>query len=400
MSEKKKILLVTPKFPWPMTGACETDRAEGIKQLLRFGFDVRLIVKDLNPNKPIISQISKELGIDIFPISYKYHQQSKIFKYLKIFLTKPTLLDGAAYEFSDPELVGVFKRQIKDWQPDLVWLDYTFTWPLAKIAKAANLKVVTNSQNYEPEHFLQEEGGGLLNRLMYKAKVFTEQQSVKYSDILFAITPHDQKLYEDLGARNIALMPLRSLPSKIRAYREIKAKEKLNVFFAGSTYNVSHNRQALKMVIKDIVPQVNKLFPDKFIFNILGNKFPEDFKKYLNKDIKYLGFVEDLDKTMEEMDISLTPSLSGGGMQQKIFEPMARGIPTVTSSRGLAGYPFKDQEHVLLADSVDDFVDALGKMQNVDLRKKLSFNSIKLSKELFSQSKIDDIVSSNINSLL
>lgn len=397
MENRKKILIVTPKLPWPMTGACEADRAEGIKQLIRLGFDIKLIVKLKDYQSENIDKIKKELAIDIFPISYKYHKQSRLLKYIKIFFTKPNLLDGAAYEYTDPELLEVFKKQINNWKPDYLWLDYTFMWPLAKIAKNKNIKVITRSINYEPEHFVQEEGNGLLHSLIYKAKIFTEKQTIKYSDLIFAITPHDKKIYDDMGAANVKVLPLRALPNIIKNGKDINYKKVLNIFFAGSTYNVPHNKKALEMVIKDIAPKVNKRFLGKFIFNILGGKFPEEFKKYLNDNVKYLGFVEDYEATMFQMDVALIPSLYGGGMQQKIFEPMARGIPTISSKRGLADYPFKHNQHILLADDVDNFVYNLGKMLDTSLRKKLSKESIKLSTNLFSKDKIDAIVKDNIN---
>ena len=132
------------------------------------------------------------------------------------------------------------------------------------------------------------------------------------------------------------------------------------------------------------------------MFHILGKKLPEDLSKLCKGNIKEEGFVDDLNIFLDEMDVAVIPSLMGAGMQQKIFEPLVRGIPTVTSVRGIAEYPYKDNEHVLYADDSSEFVNQILKLQDITIRKKLSQNSIKLSKEQFSTERIDEIVKKGI----
>ncbi|MEK7125713.1 MAG: hypothetical protein AAB880_02235 [Patescibacteria group bacterium] len=44
----KKILIISPKFPIPTTGACEQERLAGFLQLQRLGFEVRVVAKVFN----------------------------------------------------------------------------------------------------------------------------------------------------------------------------------------------------------------------------------------------------------------------------------------------------------------------------------------------------------------
>jgi len=103
--------------------------------------------------------------------------------------------------------------------------------------------------------------------------------------------------------------------------------------------------------------------------------------------------VNDIDSELEKMDVAVIPSLYGAGMQQKIFEPLCKGIPSIVSDRGIADYPFKNNEHLLTASSVNDFVEGLKRLgSDVPLREKISKNSIKLSKKIFSRDKLDNII--------
>jgi len=292
--------------------------------------------------------------------------------------------------------VDVFKRELDEFKPDAVWVEYTTLWPLYKYAKRRNVPIITRSINFEAFHFLDEDGFGPINLLKFISKFFGEIMTIRKSDFLLAITPKEERTYKKFGAKKTAVLPLRALPQFLAEEKQIKDKEKLNVFFMGSTYNVSHNKKALEKVVKEIIPLVNKKYPNKFLFHITGGKLPKDFDNLFSDNTTYHGFVPDRDIFLEDMDIALTPSLFGAGMQQKIFEPIARGIPTVASTRGLAGYPFKDKEHLLLADTAEDFAQALGEMIDFNKRKDLSLNAKELCRDIFSEGKIKEVVASSL----
>lgn len=169
----------------------------------------------------------------------------------------------------------------------------------------------------------------------------------------------------------------------------------------GSTYNVHHNLAALEVILKKIAPSVREKYPGQFKFYISGGKIPEDLKRFFGEDVIYSGRKDqnEFDDFLADMDIAVVPSLFGAGMQQKIFEPLCRGIPAVVSSRGLAGYPFRHREHALIADSIEEFPDLLLELRDAGLRRKLSENSVILSKKLFSREKMDAVVLEAVNKI-
>ena len=398
-NQKKKILIVMPRFPYPVTGACEQDRAEGLNIFLDLGYEIRVIAK-VSPREEVkVEEVSKKLGIEIFPIPYKFSKNlsfsKRLLKNLKRIIN-PLFWDGASYEYRDKEIVDVFKRELDDFKPDAIWVEYTTLWPLYKYAKKRNVPIVTRSINFEAFHFLDEDGFGPINLIKFVSKFFGEIMTIRKSDYLLAITPKEERIYKKYGAKNTSVLPLRALYKFLSKEKQIKDKKRLNVFFMGSTYNVSHNKKALEEVVKNIIPLVNKAYPNKFSFHITGAKLPKDFENFFSENVTYHGFVPDRDIFFEDMDIALTPSLFGAGMQQKIFEPLARGIPTIASSRGIAEYPFKDGEHLLTAKNTDDFVVALGKMRDIDRRKEISTKAKELCKEIFSEEKIKSIVSNSL----
>lgn len=390
----KKILVITPRFPLPALGACEQDRFEGIKQLKRLGFEVSVVSKVFyfQPNEEI-EKFSKDYGIPVklMPYENKFG--------LRRFLN-PFYWDGAAYEYSLPSLKKTLIGVLADFKPDLVWADYTYLWPLYGILRKRKIPIITRSINFEPSHFLQEDGWSFFNFFKAVSKLAGEIMAISKSDFLFAITPKEEKIYRRLGAKNINVLPLRGLPFCLgEGGRVLGNKKPLNVFFAGSTYTVSHNKKALELILKKIAPDVEKKAPGRFVFHVTGRKFPEELKPLLGKHAIYHGTVSNWAGFLRNMDIALIPSLFGAGMQQKIFEPLSRGIPTVASSRGLAGYPFKNEEHLLYAESSGDFAGCLIRLEDADLRIRLSKNARAVSEKLFSKEGLDGKILEAINSL-
>ena len=95
---------------------------------------------------------------------------------------------------------------------------------------------------------------------------------------------------------------------------------------------------------------------------------------------------------MTQMDIAIAPSLYGAGMQQKIFEPLSRGFPTITSARGLAGYPFKENIHLLLAHTSDEFVARLAVLKDIGVRRRLGHSARTMGMQFFSEESIGNIL--------
>jgi hypothetical protein len=389
----KKILIITPRFPIPTDGACEQDRLAGILQLQRLGLEVRVISKVFAwQNQEEIINWGRERNITIDLIHY---EQKSIFQKL-VQLLNPINWDGAAYEYKLKNTKDKVKQVMGEFQPDVAWFDYTYLYPLYHLFQKQNIPIITRSINVEPSHFLQEDGKTIFNLIKYLPKWYSELQTIKKSTHLFAITPKEEQIYKKHGSKSCSTLPLRSLSSLIKQSRNTQERDQLHLFFMGAGYSVHHNRKAAELVIKHIAPELEKRAPRKFMFHILGKKLPEDLSKLCKGNIKEEGFVDDLNIFLDEMDVAVIPSLMGAGMQQKIFEPLVRGIPTVTSVRGIAEYPYKDNEHVLYADDSSEFVNQILKLQDITIRKKLSQNSIKLSKEQFSTERIDEIVKKGI----
>ncbi len=402
--KKGKILVITPRFPFDLRGACEQDRAHGIALLTKLGYEVHVITMCYKSHLALCGTAEKEYGISITPILYSSERRSfldRILALLKRIVT-PVYWDGAAYEYADTETQRVVQQIINDFQPQLLWVDYTYMWPLYGLAHARNIPIVTRSVNFEPDHFYNKTSKDFMSWLKYRAKHRSERRVLAESDWMFVITPKEERVYRAMGAQHISTLPLRRLGILIGKNPEVHTKEKLDVFFMGSNYSVHHMMQALRFILDEVNPLLQQAYPDTFTIHVLGGKLPEQVKNESHKGIVFHGYVPDLNAFLEDMDIALSPSLSGEGMQQKVFEPIVRGIPTITSERALAGYPFLDtvQVRALKEDTPEAFVNALGTLISEDVRRKMSSAAIQTARTLFNEEKLKDCIDRPLQSLI
>ena len=404
MSQNKKILIVMPALPFEQKGAEQMDRDEGIKQLIRLGYQVRVIAKTNEWQTPeFVARAQVSYGVPVVGVPYRYSNKilSKADKFMKLLkrFAHPLYFDGAAYEYAEPVIQAAVTKVCNDWKPDIIWFEYTYLWPLYHIAMKRNIRIITRSINFEPEHFIEEDGFTLKNRLKYIPKIIGEKRTLRWSNVTLSITPQEKKVYEKLGARKVINLPLRGLPLYLDNVQEIRDRKPLKVFFMGSTYNVHHNKEALRTVIAEVAPKMFEIDPEGFRFYVLGKKLPAEFNVYIKDNVEYVGF-QDTRVYCKEMDIALIPSLFGAGMQQKIFEPLTFGMPQLTSKRGIADYPFVEGESVMFGNNAQEFVAQLTKMKSVSLRMKLSQNSKAVARKIFSQAALDKIVKEAINEAL
>lgn len=391
----KKILVVTPRFPFDLWGACEQDRAQGILFLKELGYDVRVITMCYKRQVLDVPAAEKKWGVTIIPVLYSKERMTPLQKYLKVLkqVCIPLYWDGAAYEYRDPVIQAAVRTHVEEFKPDLVWFDYTYLWPLYHIPKAHAIPIITRSINFEPKHYFERSKKNLISRLKYWIKIQGERNMLRLSTMVFSITPKEKLMYESMGGKHVVNLPLRRLGEFIGKNREIHDRKNLNICFMGSNYSVPHMLQALLFILERVNPLLQERYPDTFTIHIIGGKMPVHIaeKKYTN--IVIHGYVPDVDVFLKDMDIALSPSLSGEGMQQKVFEPIVRGIPTITSSRALAGYSFFDGIHLALAD--DDpqaFVTALGELRAFEERTRLSVNAIHMAESQFSKELLKELM--------
>ncbi len=393
-TKKQRILILTPWAPYPMPGACQQDRFWGMKFMQQLGHEVKVIGRyhDFQDKIELQTVFDRE-GVDMMLIPHMKDAWKLLLKKPWLPFLNPGWLDGAALEFADPEYIKAVKRMIEEFKPDVAWLEYCSHWPMADIFHSYGIPVILKSSNNEAAQCMDDHDRSIVSVLKAMPKYISEWMVAKKSDMVLAVSPNEERWYKKLGAKKTMTLPLRGL-SRCLVERAHHDKDVLDVVYLTSNYNMGHNRVIVEFVLRDVIPLIQKTMPGKYRFHITGRKFPKEFEKYLGSDVVSVGFVPDISVFLSTMDIALSPWITGQGMQQKVFEPLCRSIPTVTTKTG--GYPFENDKEILLCATVEEYIAAFRKLMSTDERNRLSHGGYQKAKSLFSEDVLKKIMTDAI----
>lgn len=122
------------------------------------------------------------------------------------------------------------------------------------------------------------------------------------------------------------------------------------------------NQEAVQWLLDDIWPAIHLAFPEWKLF-LAGKKMPESWKK---KDgaLQVEGEVESAIDYMAGYEVMLVPLKSGSGIRMKTLEAMALGKTVISTTLGLSGIDFVPGKEVLVANTPEQFVEALRWLEN------------------------------------
>jgi glycosyltransferase involved in cell wall biosynthesis len=91
-------------------------------------------------------------------------------------------------------------------------------------------------------------------------------------------------------------------------------------------------------------------------FDVVG-RHPTRAVRRLNRigGVRVVGEVKDVRPFLVQADISVAPFRIARGLQNKILEAMAAGIPVVATSKATAGLLVKSEEEILVGDTPEEF---------------------------------------------
>lgn len=117
------------------------------------------------------------------------------------------------------------------------------------------------------------------------------------------------------------------------------------------------NRDALSSFLDHVLPRVVRQLPH-FQLKLAGSICATVADR---PNVVKLGWVRDLDAAFQQAPLSINPLLVGTGINIKLLDAMAAGVPTVSTTTGVRGLPpdyrsgvvtVPDEDHAAFADAV------------------------------------------------
>lgn len=230
---------------------------------------------------------------------------------------------------------------------------------IADIRKHSQAKIILRSHNVEYKiwsRIVEETSNPFkkqyLKYLTNKLKRY-ELKQISSVDMIASVSEVDNQLFrQELGQLQAIHLPI---GLDVDAYKKEKADNGslFNVGFIGSL-DWQPNINGLKWFLKEVWPLVED---EDVHLNIAGRNPSEDIFKHQSYRTHVLGEIPCAKSFMCQQDLMIVPLFSGSGTRVKILESMACESPVLSTSIGAEGIPVNNIEHILLADSAEDFAD-------------------------------------------
>jgi glycosyltransferase involved in cell wall biosynthesis len=215
-----------------------------------------------------------------------------------------------------------------------------------------------------------------LNRIVYKleaAKMLRyERSAVARFHHVIAVSEHDRQLMSAMtDDTRVSVVPTGVDLKQFRASRAeaTDATEPLVIFVGSMDWEA--NIDAVDYFCREVWPAVKQAVPEAR-FRIVGRNPHSRVKKLASDSIEVTGTVASVIEHYQEAAINIVPLRIGGGTRLKIYEAMAMGKATVSTSIGAEGLDVNDGRDILLADSPEKFSESLiALLTNDQLRKRI-----------------------------
>lgn len=195
-----------------------------------------------------------------------------------------------------------------------------------------------------------------LKKMFHKAeynKVLEYEKIIKKFDLNLVCSDEDKQFLID--KHKIDYIEILPNGVDLTSFRSDTHDYSLNnrIIFTGNM-DYFPNIDAVEYFVKDILPEVQNKFSD-VKFYIVGQKPVEAVKKLASENVIVTGFVKDLGEEYKKSAFAVSPIRFGAGTMNKVLEPMAMGIPVVSTEIGFKGLGISSGEGVLLGTNKEEF---------------------------------------------
>ncbi|HLW29955.1 MAG TPA: glycosyltransferase [Brumimicrobium sp.] len=358
-------MIVTSRFPYPLEKGDKLRAFHQIKQLSKH-FEIHLIstseskVKesDIDQLRPYCS------SINVYPIS----SLQKLFGvFRKLFSQKPIQV-GYFHHYSIQRKVN---RLLKEINPQHIYCQLIRSAEYVKnyhnctktidYMDAFSKGIERRSKN---ARFIMK----YIFQVEYKRLVNYENSIFEYFEHHTIISQQDRQYIFHKNRDQIKVVP-NGVDASFYENTQ-KSIKNIDLVFTG---NMSYppNVTAAQFIAYEILP----LLPESIRVKIVGSSPSNEVLKLASPRIEVTGYVDNIITAYQSAELFIAPMFLGTGLQNKLLEAMALGIPCITTSMANNALGAKPESEILIADNAEAFAIQIQRLQaDSELKQRLIEN--------------------------
>lgn len=400
---KKKVLIISPIFPYPLESGGQVRIFNLIKHLAD-RFDIALLspigegqedlISALRPYCYRIETVAVPLPGDLRGKLVSLLRPSQLGRQVRRLSQWLGGIPLGVCRFYHPAIEAKLAQMLRSEHYDVVEAIYSQMAPYLQQAHAIDENAKTILEEIDMgfvtkgREFSTRTGlGRMLGRLEYQRMRNYTASTWSGFDEIIAMSDVDKSKLLDLEPQLRVSVIANGVDVDYFQPAAPSNSDQTLAFLGGSLHYP--NVDALNYFCRDILPAVSRRLPD-ISLTVIGDFRPECLRDG-GEGVRYTGFVNDLRPYLKECRALIVPLRIGGGTRLKILEAMAMGIPVVSTTIGCEGIEAQPDRDVLIADTPEEFGKAIESVWHDELlRKRLAQNGRALVEEKYSWHRIAD----------
>jgi hypothetical protein len=211
------------------------------------------------------------------------------------------------------------------------------------LARRHGVPLIYSSHNIEFKKYLEQSKTDIRRGLLAPYIYWAERAACRVAKLVVAISESDRNEYAKWTARDkIEVVPQGFDSELCNPFYPPPPISPPVVVFVGN-FRLEHNREAARLIIKEILPEVRRSRPDAK-FQLIGAEPPVDLA---GPNVDFTGFVDDLGPYLRRANLVIAPMPFGFGMSTKIVSALAFGKTVLTTPQGAGAISRKYRQLVV-----------------------------------------------------
>ncbi|MBL7754138.1 MAG: glycosyltransferase [Chitinophagaceae bacterium] len=353
-----KILLLTPRIPYPLRDGGAIAMNQMLEGLLDAGASVTLLA--MNTARHWVEP-------ETLPSVYNRLQQMEtvyINNSINPFSAFLNLFTDKSYNISrfiNKDFAQQLRKMLQAQEYDLILFESIYTSPYLWIAREhSNALCACRVHNIEHQiwqHLCDNEQSFLKKkylRLLTSRLKNYEIDILKKFDLLLPISVKEVPFLEELKAGSIWHVPFGVDATPLQT----DIDQDPNTCYHIGSMDWAPNVEGIEWFLNEVWDHIKASFPE-VTFYVAGKNMPARILSKRSPQTEVVGEVDDFIAFSLSKNILIVPLRSGAGIRVKILEAMALGKPIVATSMAMEGIPAQHDKDVLIANTPDEFKQAL-----------------------------------------
>lgn len=392
------ITIITSSFPYPLTSGGAQAQFNMIDRIRKI-HDITLIyIENRNTSKKNIMALQSmwpDVRIVTYPVirqltypRYVCDKAVRAFKLLFMshnvrFIVERALKPYGIYFTKD--LVGFINDTITRHNTDIIQVEFFQCLHLVNYLPQNIKKIFIHHEI----RFIRNQR--LLSHIKLTRKETKLFETVKQQEIddlnkydtVVTLTDTDKNILSSNNVKSDIVVSPAAVNTAVKNYNGWNNR----IVFLGG-YGHKPNAEGLDWFINNVASAIDWTKYNQVELHMIGNGWPasviQHYKESTKLPITYHGFVEDL-SSVAYGAIMIVPILTGSGMRMKILEAASLGMPFITTSVGVEGLNFKDNDSCFIGDTPAEWKDKLERLMSCEeLRKQYTSKALKVFQNNYS----------------